>query len=99
MDLKQFFFEFQNHLAPKLNTYEQAIYLYLFRYSHLNDTNEAVISSRSSIKRMAVGLADLARRCLKISAARNCGPLSRRVVYQSLVLFGTAHKSASDFQC
>ena len=56
MDLKKFLIEFQDHLAPKLNTYEQAIYLYLFRHSHLSGTNETVISSKSSIKRMAMGI-------------------------------------------
>lgn len=56
MDLKQFFSEFQDHLAPKLDTYEQAIYLYLFRHSHLKGTNETVISSRSSPTRMAMGI-------------------------------------------
>lgn len=56
MDLKKFFIEFQDHLAPKLDTYEQAIYLYLFRHSHLNGANETVISTRSSRTRMAMGI-------------------------------------------
>ena len=47
IDLKQFFFEFQDHLAPKLDTYEQVIYLYLFRHSHLKGTNST---------RMAMGI-------------------------------------------
>lgn len=55
MDLKKFFVEFQDHLAPKLDTYEQAIYLYLFRHSHLEGRNETTISSRSSSTRMAMG--------------------------------------------
>lgn len=56
MDLKQFFFEFQDHFAPKLDTYEQAIYLYLFRHSHLKNTKETVISAKSSPTRMAMGI-------------------------------------------
>lgn len=56
MDLKKFFVEFQDHLAPKLNTYEQAIYLYLFRHSHLKGTNTTVISTKSSRTRMAMGI-------------------------------------------
>jgi len=27
LDLKEFFVQFQDHLAPKLDTYEQALYL------------------------------------------------------------------------
>ena len=30
MDIREFFIQFQDHLAPKLDTYEQAIYLYIF---------------------------------------------------------------------
>ena len=56
MDLKKFFIEFQDHLAPKLDTYEQAIYLYLFRHSHLKGIEETVLSTRSSRTRMAMGI-------------------------------------------
>lgn len=32
MDLQKFILDFQDHLAPRLDTYEQAIYLYVFRH-------------------------------------------------------------------
>ena len=35
MDIEAFIIEFQDHLAPRLDTYEQAIYLYLFRHTRL----------------------------------------------------------------
>lgn len=56
MDLKEFFIEFQDHMAPKLDTYEQTIYLYLFRHSHLKGTKETVISLKSSPKKIATGI-------------------------------------------
>jgi hypothetical protein len=31
-ELREFFQQFQDYLAPKLDTYEQAIYLYVFRH-------------------------------------------------------------------
>src|SRR5262245_48103621 len=43
MDFRQFFLDFQDHLAPKLDTYEQAIYLYIFRHSQLLGIEEVVI--------------------------------------------------------
>ena len=35
MDAKRMLEEFQDYLAPKLDTYEQAIYLYILRHSRL----------------------------------------------------------------
>jgi hypothetical protein len=43
MNIKQFIEQFQDHLAPKLDTYEQAIYLYIFRHSRLLGADEVVI--------------------------------------------------------
>jgi HNH endonuclease len=42
-DLKKFIAEFQDFLAPKLDTYEQAIYLYVFRHSRFLGIDEIVI--------------------------------------------------------
>ena len=35
MDLEKFIIQFHDYLAPKLDTYEQEIYLYIFRRSRL----------------------------------------------------------------
>lgn len=35
MDCQHFIEQFQDYLAPKLDTYEQALYLYIFRHSRL----------------------------------------------------------------
>jgi hypothetical protein len=43
MDTKKFFLEFQDYLAPRLDTYEQAIYLYIVRHSRLIDEENVVI--------------------------------------------------------
>ena len=56
MDLRQFFADFQDLLAPKLDTYEQAIYLYVFRHSRLLDIDEAVIGFKSARKKIALGI-------------------------------------------
>ena len=37
MEPKQFIEQFQDFLSPKLDTYEQALYLYIFRHSRLSD--------------------------------------------------------------
>ena len=58
MDLKQFIEQFQDHLAPKLDTYEQAIYLYIFRHSRLLGKEEVVIGFKSARARMASGIGE-----------------------------------------
>jgi hypothetical protein len=55
MDLKKFIEEFQDYLAPTLDTYEQALYLYIFRHSRLLDADEVVIGFKSARARMACG--------------------------------------------
>jgi hypothetical protein len=55
-ELREFIQEFQDHLAPKLDTYEQAIYLYVFRHSRFIGEDEVVIGFKSARSRMATGL-------------------------------------------
>jgi hypothetical protein len=58
MDAKQFFEDFQDYLAPRLDTYEQAIYLYIFRHSRLIDLEEVTIGFKSARSRMACGIGE-----------------------------------------
>jgi hypothetical protein len=55
-ELREFVQQFQDYLAPKLDTYEQAIYLYIFRHSRFIGKEEAVIGFKSARARMATGL-------------------------------------------
>ena len=41
MDLHEFIANFHDFLAPKLDSYEQAIYLYVFRHSKLRPDDGA----------------------------------------------------------
>ncbi len=56
MDVEKFLTDFQDHLAPRLDTYEQAIYLYLFRHTRLVGLKEAVVGFKSARRRMACGI-------------------------------------------
>lgn len=56
MDLGRFIIDFQDHLAPKLDTYEQAIYLYIFRHSRLTGKEDVVIGFKSARARVACGV-------------------------------------------
>ena len=58
MDLREFFVQFQDHLAPKLDMYEQAIYLYVFRHSRLLGIEEVTIGFKSARNRMACGIGE-----------------------------------------
>jgi len=55
IDLNKFITEFQDYLAPKLDTYEQAIYLYIFRHTRLLGFEEGTIGFKSARTRMACG--------------------------------------------
>ena len=58
LDLKEFFVQFQDHLAPKLDTYEQAIYLYIFRKSRLLGLDEVTIGFKTARARLATGVGE-----------------------------------------
>ena len=87
LDVGRVLQEFQDFLAPKLDCYEQAIYLYLFRHSRLHGKAEVVVGFKSARKRMA-----LARRCPKEPATRSYGLLSARGVYTFQVVSETARE-------
>jgi hypothetical protein len=72
MDVEHFFKEFQDHLAPRLDTYEQAIYLYLFRHTRLLGLEEAVVGFKSARKRMACGIGEKSK------------PMSENTAYEKL---------------
>ncbi len=58
MNAKLVFEQFHDHLAPKLDTYEQAIYLYLLRHSRLQGVEEIVVGFKSARRRMAFGVGE-----------------------------------------
>lgn len=58
MDLERFITEFQDHLAPRLDTYEQVIYLYVFRHSRFLGLEEVTIGFKSARSRMACGIGE-----------------------------------------
>src|SRR5262245_61091995 len=55
VDAVQFLEQFQDYLAPRLDTYEQAIYLYVVRHSRLIGKEEVVIGFKSARKSIALG--------------------------------------------
>ncbi len=58
MDYREFFIQFQDYLAPKLDAYEQAIYLYIFRHSRLVGIDEVTIGFKSARNRTACGVGE-----------------------------------------
>lgn len=72
MEFEQFFTDFQDHLAPRLDTYEQAIYLYLFRHTRFVGVEEAVIGFKSARSRMACGIGEKGK------------PMSENTAYEKL---------------
>lgn len=72
MELEQFFKDFQDHLAPRLDTYEQAVYLYLFRHTRFLGLEEAVIGFKSARRRVACGVGEKGK------------PMSENTAYEKL---------------
>jgi 5-methylcytosine-specific restriction endonuclease McrA len=58
VDVVTFLTDFQDYLAPRLDTYEQAIYLYVFRHSRLIERDEIVLGFKSARLRMATGIGE-----------------------------------------
>lgn len=52
----KFFVAYQDHAAPMLDVYEQAIYLYIVRHTLLDGNSETVIGFKSARKKMAFGI-------------------------------------------
>jgi hypothetical protein len=50
--------QFQDSVAPLLDVYEQAIYLYLFRHSRLIGEEEVMMSFKSARARLATGVGE-----------------------------------------
>jgi hypothetical protein len=55
VDLQIVIEEFQDYLAPTLDVYEQAVYLYIFRHSRLLGLSEAIIGFKSARLKIALG--------------------------------------------
>ncbi len=72
MDVAKVLEDFQDHGAPKLDTYEQAIYLYLFRHTRLIGESNAVIGLKGARKSMAMGV------------GQNGRPMSEATCYEKL---------------
>ena len=53
MDLREFIAQFQDHLAPQVDTYEQTIYLYVFRHSRLIGLDQVTLGFKSARRHMA----------------------------------------------
>lgn len=50
------FIQFQDYLAPRLDVYEQAIYVYLLRHTHAEGKKEVVVGFKSARKNLAFGV-------------------------------------------
>ncbi|WP_148039441.1 hypothetical protein [Acidithiobacillus sulfuriphilus] len=55
-EFAQIFAQFQDHLARRLDVYEQAIYLYVLRHTVLEGKQEEIIGFKSARKKLAFGV-------------------------------------------
>ena len=55
-EFAQVFAQFQDHLAPRLDVYEQAIYLYILRHTIIEGKREETIGFKSARKKLAFGV-------------------------------------------
>jgi hypothetical protein len=73
-DLKQVVSEIQDYLAPQLDGWEQMLYHYLFRHTHLEGRETIIVASRSIGPKIGKGRSDASE------LARNNGPRKLRAL-------------------
>jgi hypothetical protein len=66
------FIQYQDYLAPRLDVYEQAIYVFLLRQTHVEGRSEAVIGFKSARRKLGFGI------------GKANSPPSEGVVYEKL---------------
>ncbi len=71
-DFGALFIQFQDHLAPRLDVYEQAVYLYIARHTVAVGERETTIGFKSARKKMAFGIGKAGT------------PPSERIIYEKL---------------
>ena len=54
--LKEILAEMQDYLMPRLDSYEQMLYHYLFRHTHLEKKKDIIIGTRSLQTRIGLGI-------------------------------------------
>ncbi len=78
IDVEKVLVEFQDYLAPKLDTYEQAIYLYIFRHSRLIGEEEVVIGFRSARRKMSSGVGEAGKPMSQNSCYKRLASLKKK---------------------
>jgi hypothetical protein len=77
-ELREFFQQYQDYLAPKLDTYEQAIYFYIFRHTRFIGQDEAVIGFKSARARLATGIGEGGKPMSESSNSSRIASLQRK---------------------
>lgn len=77
-EFREFFQQFQDYLAPKLDTYEQAIYLYIFRHTRFIGQSEDVIAFKSARTRLAYGIGEAGKPMSENSARERISSLQQK---------------------
>ena len=81
MDASRFLMQFHDFMAPRLDTYEQAIYLYLVRHTRLIGDEEGTFPFKSARSRMACGIGEKgapmsdSTACLKLNSLAQKGAI------------------------
>ena len=78
MEAAEFIIAFEDHLAPKLDTYEQAIYLYAYRHSRLIGKDEVVIGMKSVGRKLAFGTGKMGSPLSANSVSKKVRSLERK---------------------
>jgi 5-methylcytosine-specific restriction endonuclease McrA len=89
IDLREFLIEFHDYLAPKLDVYEQAIYLYLVRHSRLLDRQEVTIGFKSARVRLATGIGENGKPMSESTSYKKLDSLQSK---RCVTLLRTSHK-------
>jgi hypothetical protein len=78
LNAQQVLEEFIDRISPRLNTYEQAVYLYVLRHSRLKGLDSAVIALKSERTRIAFGIGQEGTPMSESSAYKNLQSLAAK---------------------
>ena len=94
MDIKETIRQFVDHLAPKLDTYEHVIYLYILRHTILEGRDDAVIPFRSAREKMSLGSGQKGRAMSEATCREKLQSLGSRGAVEVLATEHSRHTGA-----
>jgi hypothetical protein len=84
INLEKELLTFTDYIAPGLDVYEQAIFLHLFRRSHLDGTDEITIGLRTARKEIGFGAGDSSKPMSEATITKKVNSLEKKSLVEKI---------------